>query len=232
MPDTSNDLGLAEARTAAPTLHRTLAAGAGGHDVARLQAELRTAGLTPGAIDGIFGDRTTTAVIAFATREDLTPVDGTVDVALWSAILAAGARARADALEAAARAHEQAADAAHDAAGAAQQLAVDQRSKAIPAGPDEEGAADRLILAAQHWRAAAAQWLAVAEVLAPHADPEGRSYKAHARHWNALDQARAHAKRTVNSLALAGKDFDTAGVTDHRERLARATLAARDLAAT
>ena len=55
-------------------------------------------------------------------------------------------------------------------------------------------------------------------------------YKAHARHWNALDQARAHARRTVNSLALAGKDLDAAGGTDHRERLAAHTLTARALA--
>lgn len=231
MPDTSNDLGLAESRAAAPTLHRTLAAGAGGHDVARLQAELRSAGLSPGAIDGVFGDKTTAAVTAFATRESLPLTDGTVDVALWSAILAAGASARADAIEAAARAHDAAAEAAHDAAGLTQQGAVDKRSKAVPAGPDEESAAGLLLAAAREYQAAAAAWLAAAELVAPHADPDGRGFRAHARHWNALDLARAHARRTVNSLALAGKDFDAAGVTDHRERLARATRAARDLAA-
>lgn len=231
MPDTSNDLGLADARQPAPTLLRPLAAGTAGHDVARLQAELRRAGHNPGAIDGVFGDRTTAAVIAFATRESQPLTDGTVDAALWSAILAAGAGAGADAIEVVARAREALATAARDAAAAAQQLAVDKRSKAIAAGPDEEAAAGQLTAAAIAWQAAAAVWLRAAEALAGHADPEGRSYKDLARHWNALDQARAHAKRAVNSLALASKDFDAAGSTDHRERFAAQTLAARELAA-
>jgi hypothetical protein len=57
-------------------------------------------------------------------------------------------------------------------------------------------------------------------LLAAHADPDGRGYKAYARHWAALEQARAHGKRAVNSLVLAGKDFDAADETDHREPFA------------
>jgi hypothetical protein len=231
MADTNNDLTLDEARRPVPALHRSLAVGAAGHDVARLQAELRRAGLTPGTTDGVFGDRTAAAVTAFAARESLPLVDVTVDAALWSAILASGARTRADAIEAAARAHADAAELAHAAAATAQQSAIDKRSKAIPAGPDEQTAAQQLTEAAEHHRTAAARWLEVAELLAAHADPDGRGYKAYARHWAALEQARAHGKRAVNSLVLAGKDFDAADETDHREPFARATLVARDLAA-
>lgn len=230
MPDTTNDLGFDEARLAAPTLRRTLAAGHSGHDVARLQAELRRAGVATGAIDGIFGDKTAAAVQAFATREGLAPATA-VDGALWSAVLRAGAHAQADAIEAVARALEQAADGSHAAAAAAQQVAAEKRTQTVAAGLDEERAAGLLLDAGRQWRAAADRWLAVAAAVAPHADPDARAVKAHARHLNALDQARAHARRAVNSHALASRDHDAAGATDHRERIATATLAARTLAA-
>jgi hypothetical protein len=86
-----------------------------------------------------------------------------------------------------------------------------------------------MLRAGQLWRAAADDWLAAAALLAPHADPEGRGFRAHARHLRALDLARSLATRVVNSLALAGRDLDATGVTDHRERLAAATLTARAL---
>lgn len=227
MPDNSQDLTLAEAREAAPPLHRILLAGASGHDVARLQSDLHRAGLAPGAIDGIFGDKTTAAIAAFASREGLpAPVSG-VDAALWSAILRAGAHAQADALEGLARAHEQSASAARDQAAVAQKSAADKRAAASPAGGDEESAAGLLLLAGQQWVLAAERWHAVADLTAPHADADGRSFRAHARALNDLDLARAHAKRAVNSLALAAKDHEAAGVSDHRDRIAAATLAAR-----
>lgn len=231
MADTTHDLTLDEARQPVPALHRSLAVGAAGHDVARLQAELRRAGLSPGTTDGVFGDKTAAAVVAFAARESLPVAEATVDAALWSAILASGARTQADAIEAAARAYDDAAELAHGAAAAAQQSAIDKRSKAVPAGPDEQTAAEQLAAAARHYRTAAGRWLASAELLAPHSDPDGRSFKALARHFTALELARAHGKRAVNSLVLAGKDFDAAGETDHRERFAAATLVARELAA-
>lgn len=230
MADNTNDLSFDEARAAVPVLHRDLGAGKEGRDVARLQSELRRAGFAPGSIDGVFGDRTAAAIQEFAVRHALPAPGGVVDAALWAAILRASAGEQADAHEVVARAREQAAGVAQDAAAALQKLAVDRRGQAAPAGADEEQAAASLLGAAQQWREAADSWLAVAAVLAPHADPEGRGFRAHARHLRAEDLARSLAARVVNSLALAGRDFDAGGVTDHRERLAAATLTARILA--
>lgn len=231
MPDSNNDIGLDEARKPLPVLRRNLGAGMEGHDIARLQADLRRAGLAPGSIDGIFGDRTATALQEFAVRNNLAAPAGVVDAALWTEIVRAGALAQAEAHEVLARARETAAGAPQDAAAAAQKLAVEKRGQAAPAGADEESAANSLLRAGQLWRAAAESWLAAATVLAPHGDPEGRGWRDHARHLRALDLAHSLAARVVNSLALAGRDFDGAGVTDHRERLAATTLAARTLAA-
>jgi hypothetical protein len=230
MADSTHDISFDEARKAVPVLARVLGLDKEGHDVARLQSELRRAGFAPGSIDGIFGDRTARAVEEFAVRNALPAPAGVVDAALWAAILRAGANAQADAHEAVARAREQAAGAPQDAALALQKTAAEQRSQALPAGAGEELAAASLLRAGQLWRAAADSWLAASAVLAPHADPEGRGFRAHARHLRALDLARSLAARVVNSLALAGRDFDGAGVTDHRERLAAATLTARVLA--
>lgn len=229
MPDLTDDLTLDEARAPTSTLRRNLGAGSEGHDVARVQSELRRTGLSPGSIDGILGDRTIAALAEFATRSGLpTPVT-VVDAALWTAILRAGALAHADAHEALARAHEQTAAAAQDLATAAQKASAEKRTQNAPAGDDESQAADALLRAARHWHHAADSWLAAAARIALHADPDGRGYKAHARHLRALDLVRSLATRTVNSLALAGKDLDAAGSTDHRERLAAATLTARTL---
>jgi len=228
--DLTNDLTLEEARAAAPVLRRELGAGKEGRDVARLQSELRRAGLAPGSIDGIFGDRTATAIQEFAVRNALPAPAGVVDAALWAAILRAGASAQADAHEAVARAQEQAAGAPQDAATALQKVAVDKRAQAQPAGADEEMAAAALLRAAQQWRAAADSWRAAATVLAPHADLEARGVRAYARQLRAQDLARSLAARVVNSVALAGRDLDAGGGTEHRERLAAATLTARLLA--
>lgn len=227
MADSTNDISFDEARAAVPVLRRDLGAGKEGRDVARLQAELRRAGFAPGSIDGIFGDRTATAIQEFAVRNALPAPGGVVDATLWAAILRASAAAQADVHEAVARAREQAAGAPQDAATASQKIAVDKRAQAVPAGADEEQAAASLLRAAQLWRAAADNWLAAAAVLAPHADPEGRGFRAQARQLRALDLARSLAARVVNSLALAGRDLDLAGGTEHRERIAAATLAAR-----
>lgn len=230
MSDRTNDISFDEARKAVPVLGRDLGAGMTGHDVARLQSELRRAGLAPGSIDGILGDRTAAAIEEFAVRNALPAPGGLVDAALWAAILRAGALARADAHEALARAHEQAAAVPQDAALALQKTAADLRAQAAPAGAEEEQAAAALLRAGQRWRVAADSWLAAAALLAPHDDPDGRGVRAHARHLRALDLARSLAARVINSLALAGRDFDNAGVSDHHERLLAATMTARTLA--
>lgn len=109
MGNRADDISFDEARKAVPVLRRHLTLGMEGLDVARLQADLRRAGLTPGAIDGVFGERTVTAIAEFAARNGLPDPAGRVDPALWAAIVHAGAFGRAKAQEARARAREQAA---------------------------------------------------------------------------------------------------------------------------
>ncbi|MBA3545809.1 MAG: peptidoglycan-binding protein, partial [Nannocystis sp.] len=84
MADTTNDISFDEARKAVPVLRRDLGVGKEGHDVARLQSELRRVGLAPGTIDGIFGDRTAAAIQEFAVRNALPVPGGAVDAALWA----------------------------------------------------------------------------------------------------------------------------------------------------
>jgi len=230
MGDRTNDLNLAEVSQPLPTLHRTLSAGKDGHDVARLQADLRRLGFAAGSIDGVFGKNTTAAVAEYCTSRKL-PVPTEVDSALWSDIARAGALVQLDVIEAYARGLETSAGGSHDRASARQKTAVDLRAQAQRAGKDEEKAADELLAAAQQWREAADAWALAAQQVAPYWDPDGRGFKAYARHLRALDQARGHGSRVVNSLALAGKDYDALGGTDHRDRLAAATLAGRSLAA-
>ena len=63
----------------------TLRIGSQGASVVELQQLLRNAGFNPGAIDGIFGQGTQSAVIAFQRSKGLTP-DGVVGVATWTAL--------------------------------------------------------------------------------------------------------------------------------------------------
>ena len=63
----------------------TLRYGSRGPDVRRLQSLLKDAGFDPGAIDGIFGNKTQNAVIAFQKSKNLTP-DGIVGVRTWTAL--------------------------------------------------------------------------------------------------------------------------------------------------
>ncbi len=232
MSERDNDLLFHEARQPRPTLRRTLAPGLRGHDITRLQAELRRAGATPGTIDGVFGDRTATAVREFATRRGLAAPNDSVDQSLWLEILRASAQAHADALEALARGHEQAGSNLNSAATAFQTTAAALRSNGnhLAAANEEEQAAAAFVRAAQRWQLAAEPWLRAATVLAEPPDPEGRDYRAHARHLQALDHARSNAVRAINTLSIAGKDFTTAGNTDHHDRLAAAALHARNIA--
>lgn len=63
----------------------TLRIGNRGASVQRLQQLLRNEGYNPGAIDGIFGPRTQTAVMAFQ-RDTHIAVDGIVGVQTWTAL--------------------------------------------------------------------------------------------------------------------------------------------------
>ncbi|MBC8589626.1 LysM peptidoglycan-binding domain-containing protein [Wansuia hejianensis] len=63
----------------------TLSTGSKGPAVTDLQVRLRNAGFDPGAIDGIFGPNTRTAVINFQRSKNLTP-DGIVGIRTWTAL--------------------------------------------------------------------------------------------------------------------------------------------------
>ena len=63
----------------------TLKTGSQGASVVELQQLLRNAGFSPGAIDGIFGNQTRSAVIAFQRSKGLVQ-DGIVGVQTWTAL--------------------------------------------------------------------------------------------------------------------------------------------------
>lgn len=63
----------------------TLKKGSRGEDVLHLQTRLSAQGYDPGKSDGIFGEKTRTAVIRFQEDRKLTP-DGIVGVKTWNAI--------------------------------------------------------------------------------------------------------------------------------------------------
>ena len=230
MGDRIHDLTLAEVSQPLPSIHRTLGAGMEGHDVARLQAGLRRLGYVVGPIDGVFGDRTASAIAEYCAKRKW-PGPAVADAALWSEVARDSALVQVDAVEAYAASLEVSATGPHDAAAALQKTATELRAKASPAGEAEEKAAGELLRAAQRWRAAAAAWALAAQQVSPFWDPDGHGFKAFARELRALDQARSHGARVVNSLALAGKDFDALGGTEHRERIAAAIVVGRGLAA-
>ena len=62
-----------------------LSQGSRGPDVRELQTLLRNRGFDPGPIDGIFGTRTRSAVVAFQRSNNLNP-DGIVGVRTWTAL--------------------------------------------------------------------------------------------------------------------------------------------------
>lgn len=73
--------------TPTPPSHKcpTLRMGSQGAFVVELQQLLRSAGFNPGAIDGIFGNQTRSAVIAFQRSKGLVQ-DGIVGVMTWTAL--------------------------------------------------------------------------------------------------------------------------------------------------
>ena len=66
----------------------TLQEGSTGADVTVLQQRLAALGYNVGAPDGSFGAGTKAAVIQFQTKKNITPADGVVNQATWSALLA------------------------------------------------------------------------------------------------------------------------------------------------
>lgn len=73
--------------TPTPPSHNcpTLRIGSQGASVVELQQLLRNAGFSPGAIDGIFGNQTRSAVIAFQRSRGLVQ-DGIVGIRTWTAL--------------------------------------------------------------------------------------------------------------------------------------------------
>lgn len=63
--------------------------GSSGSDVTRIQRELKAAGFNPGPIDGDFGPRTKSAVVAYQKKYHLT-VDGIVGPQTWGKMLTDG----------------------------------------------------------------------------------------------------------------------------------------------
>lgn len=68
-----------------PGLCPTLSFGSQGPSVRELQTLLRNEGFNPGPIDGIFGNQTHAAVIAFQRSKGLVP-DGVVGILTWTAL--------------------------------------------------------------------------------------------------------------------------------------------------
>lgn len=63
----------------------TLSLGSRGNSVSELQKLLLRNGFNPGSIDGIFGNNTRSAVVAFQRSKNLTP-DGIVGIKTWTAL--------------------------------------------------------------------------------------------------------------------------------------------------
>ncbi len=64
----------------------TLQQGSSGSDVTDLQTRLAALGYDVGTPDGDFGATTQAAVIAFQTKAGISPADGVVNQATWSAL--------------------------------------------------------------------------------------------------------------------------------------------------
>jgi len=74
--------------TTTTTAHPTLQQGSSGADVTVLQQRLNALGYSVGTPDGNFGAATKGAVVAFQTAKGISPADGVVNAATWSALLA------------------------------------------------------------------------------------------------------------------------------------------------
>ncbi len=227
MPDTTDDLTLSETLEAAPELERTLKAGMAGHDVARLQLDLKRVGFDPGTIDGIYGTKTDAAVAGFRTKHGLAG-EG-VAPELWTKLIEVAARERhGDLGRAAAELEEQAAE-LRTRANAVEDQAKADRSAGDrgQAGALMEDAGEVWIEGAGAWEQAAELWIEAAHVIGPFAAQGDEGWKAYAKWARASDASRLYAGRARTAFGKAGEDLDAAGSTDHHERLAAARAEAR-----
>jgi peptidoglycan hydrolase-like protein with peptidoglycan-binding domain len=72
-----------------PAGRATLQTGSSGPDVTLVQQRLTDLGYYSGPVDGSYGAGTATAVQAFQTAEGITPADGVVGPATWTALATA-----------------------------------------------------------------------------------------------------------------------------------------------
>lgn len=231
MPDTTDDLSLSETLEAAPELLRTLKAGMAGHDVARLQLDLRRAGYDAGEIDGIYGAKTEAAIASFRKKHG--PAGEGVANELWAKVIEVAARERHGDLRGAADEIEAQAAELRTRANALEEQAKAERDAGHPgpAGEMMEDAGEVWIEGASAWEQAAELWIEAAHVIEPFGAAGDEGWKAYAKHARAIDAARLYAGRARTAFGKAGEDLDAGGSTDHRERIAAARAEARARAA-
>lgn len=227
MPDITDDLSLSETLEAAPELLRTLKAGMTGHDVARLQLDLRRAGYDAGEIDGIYGAKTEAAIASFRRKHALSG-EG-VPAELWAKVIEVAARERhGDLRDAAAEIEAQAAELRSRASALEEQAKLERDAgRSAPAGEIMEDAGEVWIEGAGAWEQAAELWVEAAHVIEPFSAAGDDGWRAYARHARASDAARNFAGRARTAFGKAGEDLDASGSTDHRERIAAARAEAR-----
>lgn len=228
-PDANDDLSLSEVIEPVPELARPLSAGMRGHDVARLQLDLKRGGIEVGPIDGIFGAKTQAAVDKFIERHELSS-EG-VDEAVWAKVIEVAALDRVADLSRAATELEQRASEHRNRANALEDEAGPLRDGGDPAEAGErmEEAGELWLEGSSAWELAAELWIEAAHVGEPFAGEDG--YEPYARWARATDAARLHAGRARTALGKAGEDLDASGSTDHAERIAAARAEARARAA-
>lgn len=231
MPDTTDDLSLSETLESAPELERTLKTGMAGHDVARLQLDLKRASFDPGTIDGIYGAKTEAAVASFRTKHG--QAGEGVPPELWTKVIEIAARERHGDLGRAAEELEAQAAELRTRANEVEDEAKAERDAGDrgQAGALMEDAGDVWIEGASAWEEAAELWIEAAHVIGPFTAPGDDGWKAYARWARASDAARLYAGRARTAFGTAGEDLDAAGSTDHHERIAAARAEARARAA-
>jgi peptidoglycan hydrolase-like protein with peptidoglycan-binding domain len=231
MPDITDDLSLSEVLEAAPGLERTLKAGMAGHDVARLQLDLKRAGFDPGAIDGILGSKTEAAIASFRSKHGLAGEGAPPEV--WKQVIEVAARERHGDLGRAAEEIEAQAAELRTRANAIEEQATSERDGGDrgQAGASMEDAGEVWIEGASAWEQAAELWIEAAHVIEPFAAAGDDGWKAYAKWARASDAARLYAGRARTAFGKAGEDLDAAGGNDHRERIAAARAEARARAA-
>ena len=202
-----------------------------GHDVARLQLDLRRAGFDAGEIDGIYGPKTEAAVASFRKKHG--EAGEGVGAELWTKVIEVAARERhGDLGQAAEEIEAQAAELRTRA------IELEAQAKAERDGgrPGEsaalmEDAAEVWIEGASAWDQAAELWIEAAHVIEPFAVAGDDGWKSYAKHARAIDAARLFASRARTAFGTAGEDLDASGSTDHAARIAAARAEARARAA-